>query len=234
MENLIMNTAVFLAGASVASFINVYVLRSLANEDYVRGRSRCPRCRHALSWWETMPLAGFLVLKGKCAHCHKKIAWRYPLTELTGGFTALIIFFENDTIYNRIIVGLFSCLLLVISLYDLDVMEVESRHLFYLGILALLYVNNDWADRLFGMSLISVPMVIINVFKKSFGEADIILAVLTGFMMGSIFAFRSFMYAVWLGASYGVCLLLREKKDLQLRIPFIPFMSLSFVLTMVF
>lgn len=45
-------------------------------------RSRCPACGHPITWYENIPVIGFLVLRGRCAACATRISVRYPLVEL--------------------------------------------------------------------------------------------------------------------------------------------------------
>jgi leader peptidase (prepilin peptidase) / N-methyltransferase len=56
--------------------------------------SSCPSCDHKLSWYENMPIFGWLFLRGKCRHCGEKIHIKYFLWELVwllaGALTALI------------------------------------------------------------------------------------------------------------------------------------------------
>ena len=47
--------------------------------------SRCPQCGHAIRWYENIPLASWLVLRGKCSACGTRISVRYPLVELATG-----------------------------------------------------------------------------------------------------------------------------------------------------
>ena len=44
----------------------------------VTPRSRCPKCNHAITWYENIPVVSWLVLKGKCRECHTPISKRYP------------------------------------------------------------------------------------------------------------------------------------------------------------
>lgn len=51
--------------------------------------SFCPGCRTPLGWRSNIPLAGFLLQGGRCAHCGERIHWRYPLSELLCALLAL-------------------------------------------------------------------------------------------------------------------------------------------------
>lgn len=46
-----------------------------------RGRSMCPNCHHTLAALDLIPLASWLILRGKCRYCHKPISVQYPLVE---------------------------------------------------------------------------------------------------------------------------------------------------------
>jgi leader peptidase (prepilin peptidase)/N-methyltransferase len=48
-------------------------------------RSRCQQCGHQISWFENIPIASYLVLRGKCSSCDTPIGIRYPLVELATG-----------------------------------------------------------------------------------------------------------------------------------------------------
>ncbi len=50
-------------------------------------RSRCPSCGHQIRWYENIPLASYLRLRGKCAACKTPISARYPVIE---ALTALL------------------------------------------------------------------------------------------------------------------------------------------------
>jgi leader peptidase (prepilin peptidase) / N-methyltransferase len=48
-------------------------------------RSRCQQCGHQITWFENVPVASYLFLKGKCSRCGTSIGIRYPLVELATG-----------------------------------------------------------------------------------------------------------------------------------------------------
>ncbi|RMG11816.1 MAG: prepilin peptidase, partial [Planctomycetota bacterium] len=74
-----------LCGACVGSFLNVAVYRLPRRCLSVLrpARSFCPRCHHAIRWYENVPLLSWLALRGRCSACGGKIHWRYPLVEAT-------------------------------------------------------------------------------------------------------------------------------------------------------
>lgn len=78
-----------LVGLALGSFLNVVITRLPQGEPFWAGRSRCPRCRNTLSWYDNIPLCSYAWLRGRCRSCGAAIPWRYPLVELAGGLMAL-------------------------------------------------------------------------------------------------------------------------------------------------
>ncbi|NCN94867.1 prepilin peptidase [Candidatus Wolfebacteria bacterium] len=89
-------TLLFIFGLIVGSFLNVVILRyqpgkKVFDPKLIGGpgnwktRSRCPSCKKQLVWYELLPLASFLIQKGKCRGCGAKISFQYFLVELLSG-----------------------------------------------------------------------------------------------------------------------------------------------------
>ena len=89
---LIFRCFAFLLGAVVGSFLNVCIYRLpldlSVNEPR---RSFCPACKKLIPWHENLPLLSWLLLRGKCASCGSKIAFRYFAVELVTAFLFLSI-----------------------------------------------------------------------------------------------------------------------------------------------
>ncbi len=88
----------FVIGLAIGSFLNVVALRydggetaPLFSPRAIGGRSHCPHCGTTLRWFELVPLASWIVQRGRCRTCHAKIGWRYPLAELLAGLIAVLV-----------------------------------------------------------------------------------------------------------------------------------------------
>jgi len=74
-----------LMGLAFGSFLNVCLTRWPAGESIVKPRSHCRNCGRTLAWWENVPLASWLALRGRCRTCGAWIGLRYQLVELAVG-----------------------------------------------------------------------------------------------------------------------------------------------------
>jgi len=74
-----------LLGLAFGSFLNVCATRWPEEESAAKGRSHCRGCGRTLAWWENIPLASWLALRGRCRTCKATIGWRYPLVEFAVG-----------------------------------------------------------------------------------------------------------------------------------------------------
>jgi leader peptidase (prepilin peptidase)/N-methyltransferase len=81
----------FLLAASplVGSFLATVAYRLPRGRSAAAGRSACPSCGHALGAAELVPVVGYLVRRGRCAHCGSPIPRDYPLIELAALGAAL-------------------------------------------------------------------------------------------------------------------------------------------------
>lgn len=68
-------------GGCIGSFLNVVIYRLPEGKGIVTPRSRCPKCEHALAWYDNIPVFGWLWLRGKCRYCKEPISAQYPLVE---------------------------------------------------------------------------------------------------------------------------------------------------------
>ena len=100
---------VFIFGLTLGSFLNCLIYRFEVGENFLRGRSYCPHCKHILSWKDLIPVFSFIILKGKCRYCKKPISWQYPLIELTTAilfvYTTYNLQLTTYKVYSRSFIG---------------------------------------------------------------------------------------------------------------------------------
>ena len=109
-----------LFGLGVGSFLNVVVYRVPLGLSVSTPRSFCPTCDRQLSWWENVPVASWLALRGKCHTCHEPISARYPLVE---GATAAVFAFVTWAWHGSLLSAGYCVLgatVIAVSLIELD------------------------------------------------------------------------------------------------------------------
>ncbi len=124
-----------LAGLLIGSFLNVCIFRFPRDLSVVRPRSFCPACEHPVAWYDNVPLVSYLVLRGRCRHCHQPISPRYPIVEALTG----LLFFSIALSYGHTVLSLKLCTFaaLIVGLVFTDIEERILPDEFTLGGTAL-------------------------------------------------------------------------------------------------
>lgn len=138
---------VFLLGLAVGSFLNVVIYR-LPREGlslWQPRRSFCPSCQNQLSWYDNIPLFGYIRLKGRCRYCQSPISVRYPLVELLSGILALSLFFRYGFTVEFFFYWYFVSALTAVAFIDSELMlipDILVLPTYILGFLLALIVPN--------------------------------------------------------------------------------------------
>jgi hypothetical protein len=66
-------------GLCVGSFLNVIILRR--GKRSLSWRSECMSCAKTLAWYDLIPIASWVILRGRCRACGSSISIQYPLIE---------------------------------------------------------------------------------------------------------------------------------------------------------
>jgi leader peptidase (prepilin peptidase)/N-methyltransferase len=108
-----------LFGLLVGSFLNVCIHRLPRRESLLWPASHCTRCGRALSWFENVPVASWMALRGRCRTCGDPIALTYPVVEIITGAVfagAYLIYGLTPLLAVRL---LFACAMIVLFVIDL-------------------------------------------------------------------------------------------------------------------
>ena len=110
----------FLTGAAIGSFLNVGIYR-LPRDISIKEprRSFCPICKTQIPWQQNIPIVSWLLLRGRCAKCGNKIAFRYFGVEL---LTALLFLAVWQFFPWKIAIAywVFVSILLIATFVDLE------------------------------------------------------------------------------------------------------------------
>jgi len=228
-------------GLVFGSFANVVIARLPLEQSIVRPGSHCPHCKKPIRWYQNIPIASYLALRGRCAHCKKGISPRYPIVELLCAvlFLASWVKFGGPSLalFTRDWPFLFS--LLCITFIDLDHRIIPDW--LSLGTLALglatcwMRPEPGWALCLIGAAAgFSVFYSIAWLYQRlrgysGLGGGDIKLLAMLGAFLGPMGVFASVLISSIAGTIAGLALALarRDKKVLQISIPYGPFLVLG-------
>ncbi|MBU1292388.1 prepilin peptidase [Patescibacteria group bacterium] len=252
---------IFLFGLAIGSFLNVVICRLETKESILVSRSYCPKCKKSLKWFELIPIFSFLIQKGKCRYCGKKISIQYPLVELVTGLLFLFVILNYSSVipnlignpdlinfrwipafagmtFNLIIISL----LIVIFVYDLKHYIIPDKIVYPAIIIAGIFnfqfsIFNEFS--IFKLSILSalgasgffLSLVLISK-GKWMGLGDVKLAFLMGLILGWPNIFIALFLSFAFGAIIGLILIAFKKKGLKSEIPFGPFLISSTLMTM--
>jgi leader peptidase (prepilin peptidase)/N-methyltransferase len=231
MLQFLLPPLIFLFGATIGSFLNVVILRSIADKS-LRGRSACPHCQKTLRWWELVPLFSFTLLAGRCARCRAEISVQYPLVELATGIFALVFFLPLPTSVAAVSAGglfIIAALLLVLFVVDLKTMLLPDLFVVLLGVVIigmLILERGDWLEAAHGALIGSGFLLFLWLITRGrgIGLGDVKLMLPLGLLFGIVGTTALLFIAFLAGGLWGSVLLLRRQASLKTAIPFGPFL----------
>jgi leader peptidase (prepilin peptidase)/N-methyltransferase len=81
---------ILVVGLFLGTLLNVLIIR-IPREGRMLGWPRCTRTGAPLAWWQLLPVAGWLIQRGRAAN-GKPLHWIFPLVELISGLALLRIY----------------------------------------------------------------------------------------------------------------------------------------------
>jgi leader peptidase (prepilin peptidase)/N-methyltransferase len=75
-------SAILVLGLAFGSFLNVCIYRLPLDLSVVTPRSACPHCKRLIAFYDNLPVASWLFLRGRCRHCKARISARYLFVEV--------------------------------------------------------------------------------------------------------------------------------------------------------
>jgi leader peptidase (prepilin peptidase)/N-methyltransferase len=238
MISLCLLSAIIL-GALIGSFLNVVIYRYNTGLSVATGRSQCFVCGKKLEWYELIPLFSFLFQRGRCTVCHTKISWQYPFVEIMTALLFFAVAYRQIALYEIFSLYpngfLFSVLLAVYYFIIISVMVViavyDMRHkiipdgmvysFIFLAIGKLLFFTYLFAWPLSTLGFLNLLAPFLLAFPFAFlwfisrglwiGFGDAKLALGIGALLGLAHGISAIMIAFWIGAVYGIVLMLVHK-----------------------
>jgi leader peptidase (prepilin peptidase) / N-methyltransferase len=232
--------AMAVLGLVVGSFLNVVTYRVPRAESLLRPGSRCPSCGTPIRPWDNVPVVSWIVLRGRCSACGRRIAVWYPLVELATSllFVAVTLRLSSLDLLSALPAYLyFAAIGVALTVTDLQVRRLPNAIVLpsYPVVAVLLAVSaaveGDWwafvRALLGGAVLFAFFFALAYFYPAGMGFGDVKLAAIVGGVLGYlswsallIGAFAGFL----IGAVAGLTLIAIKRAGRKTAIPFGPSM----------
>ncbi|HEX4157009.1 MAG TPA: A24 family peptidase [Rhizomicrobium sp.] len=117
MESLAIAVAMLAAAPFIGSFLGVLAQRLPENRPVAWSRSACAHCGHALAPIDLVPIASYLVLRGRCRYCHARIG-RFALAIECAAFLVAAWAALQTSGWVIAVTCIFGWMLLVLAVID--------------------------------------------------------------------------------------------------------------------
>lgn len=220
----------FILGLILGSFYNVVGIRTADKQSIVSPRSHCPSCKHQLSALELIPVVSYLLQKGRCKQCQTKISVKYPLFEFITASLFTISPMMVGWSKELLIVLLLISLVIIVTISDLYKMLIPNQVLLFFALVTLAMrvwlPLAPWWDAYAGAVLGFLILFLIAIISKGgMGGGDIKYFSVLGLFLGMKGIVLTLVLAAFLGAVFGLVLLLLKKIARKQPLPFAPFIG---------
>ena len=206
-------------------------------------RSRCPKCGHAISALENIPLLSWIVLRGCCRGCAAPISPRYPLIEAVTGvlfaFAAWHFGFTAAGLGALVFIGA----LIALTGIDFDTQLLPddiTLPLLWLGLaLNAFNVFTDLKSAVIGAmaGYLSLWLVYwgfkLATGKEGMGYGDFKLLAALGAWLGWQMIPLTILLSSFVGAVVGIGLMVVARHGRNVPIPFGPYLAAAGIIALV-
>ena len=220
----------FWPALAVGSFLNVVAARVPLRRSVVRPASACMSCGSELAWYDNVPVASWLWLRGRCRSCGTNISARYPAVELATAALVAACFVKFGFSGEAFLAAFFCVVLVALSAIDLEHRIVPNRIVLPAALVVLvaqtaLHPSPEWTLGALGAS--GFLFLAALAYPAGMGMGDVKLALLLGAMLGRLVGV-GLMLGMVAALVPSVYLLARHGSAARkMGIPFAPFLALG-------
>jgi prepilin signal peptidase PulO-like enzyme (type II secretory pathway) len=250
MSDIFIIIALGLLGVCLGSFANAAIWRLKVNKGIVNDRSECVHCHHKLAAIDLIPVVSWLMLRGKCRYCGKKID-DSPLVELGVGAYFILSYLlwpvALDSTYAWFDFSLWLAYgvgLAILFVYDLKWYLLPDRVVWPLVALGTidfiarciqqnLTLGQFFAEAVLALTVITGLYGILHILSRGkwVGLGDVKLGAFMGLALGWQVAAVSVFLANMIGCLVVLPGLILGKLKRDSQVPFGPFLIAGFVIT---
>jgi len=227
---------VIVFGACVGSFLNVCIYRLPRKESLLWPGSRCTSCGRSLSWYENLPIVGWIALGGRCRTCRESVSWMYPAVETITALTFLSGYLLYGLTALAVVRILFACALIVLFVTDLQhkiLPNVITLPGIAVGFACSLFLPPGWRDSLIGIVagggvLFAIAETYYRVRgEEGLGMGDVKLLGMIGAFLGWKLVLLTLVFASFTGSVFGVALIAFGRGNMKYALPFGTFLAVG-------
>ena len=233
--NLLYLIIFFIFGTLIGSLLTVIGLRLPKNENFISTRSHCDSCGHILQLYEMIPIISYLLQRGCCRYCGKKIDVLSTYVELFTGALFAVAFYAFGFSYELLIgLGIVS-LLMIVVVSDVTYLIIPDEVLGFFSIyfiilqilnLGVLGAAKQLLSGIFLFGIMYLIMILGNktLKKESLGGGDIKMMFVFGLILDPLLGTLSIFIGSLIALPISLILLRKQREKV---IPFGPFLLLG-------
>ena len=197
--------------------------------------SQCPKCKHAITALENIPVLSYVRLKGRCSECGVSISLRYPLIEVLTATLSAIVAWHFGFGWTAGAALLLTWALIALSFIDFDhqlLPDSITLPFLWIGLtlsLFTIYVDsfNSIIGALTGYLTLWIVYMLFKVLtgKEGMGHGDFKLLAMLGAWLGWKSLLTVVLLSSLVGAIVGISLVLLRGRDKNIPIPFGPYLA---------
>lgn len=233
-----------LVGLCVGSFLNVLIYRTPEMMALTHA-SRCPSCDTRLNATDLVPLASWLFLRGKCAHCNAPISARYPLVELVTALLWAACAMQWQDIESAVAWSIFCSGLLSLALIDWDTASMPDSlimPLMWSGLVASTIGLTEigpreaiWGAALgYGLLWLVLTSTELATEKIGMHSGDLKLLAAIGAWLGPVTSLTAVLFAGAMGAAVATARKTKSLLEEGAHVSFGPFLSCAAIILLFF
>lgn len=210
----------------------------------VTPRSACPKCGHAITAMENIPVISWLMQGGKCKGCKTNISVRYPLVEALTGFLIGAVAYKFGYSSITVYAWLFTFALVALTFIDFDTQLLPDDITLPLLWIGLLFnLNGGFTDlKSAVIGAIAGYLALWSIYwafklitgKEGMGYGDFKLLAAIGAWFGWQYLPAVILLSSAVGAVIGIALIAFRGKEGGTAIPFGPFLALGGIAALFF
>jgi len=204
--------------------------------------SHCPQCKAPLRVIDNIPIASWIALRGKCAHCAARISSRYPIVEALTALLSALVAWKFGLTPQTALGLVFTWTLIALTFIDADTTLLPddlTLPLLWLGLLANVFgLFVPLKDAVLGAAAGYLVLWCIywlfklTTGKEGMGYGDFKLLAALGAWMGWKALLPIVLLSSLVGAVVGIALILLARRGREIPIPFGPYLAAAGMIVM--